>query len=109
MSGIKKTTLCVATICAGLSLAYLASATAPDEGEPPPPPPPPSLNDCSPGFWKNHTELWSTIYCGSEECVADVLEELTSKGPGSDARRHDQASDLNTWADGYYEAQICTE
>jgi hypothetical protein len=107
MSGFIKKTLCVATIGMGVSLAYLASATAPDDGEPPPPPP--SLNECSPGFWKNHPEYWATQYCGSEQCVADVLEELTSKGTGSDARRHDQASDLNTWADGYYKSQICTE
>jgi hypothetical protein len=107
MSGMIKKMLCIATIGAGVSLAYLASATAPDDGEPPPPPP--TLNECSPGFWKNHPEYWATQYCGSEQCVADVLEELTSKGPGSDARRHDQASDLNTWADGYYKMQICTE
>ena len=23
-----------------------------------PPPPPPCSADCSPGFWKNHTEIW---------------------------------------------------
>jgi hypothetical protein len=107
MSGMIKKMLCVATIGAGVSLAYLASATAPGDGEPPPPPP--TLNECSPGFWKNHPEYWATQYCGSEQCVADVLEELTSRGPGSDARRHDQASDLNTWADGYYKMQICTD
>jgi hypothetical protein len=41
--------------------------------------------------------------------VLDVLEELTSQGPGSDARRHDQAADLNAWADGYYKSQICPD
>jgi hypothetical protein len=41
--------------------------------------------------------------------VTDVLAELTSQGPGSDARRHDQASDLNTWADSYYKSLICPD
>jgi hypothetical protein len=106
MSGMFKKMLCVASVGIGLSLAYFASATAPDDGGEPPPPP---LNDCSPGFWKNHQEYWATQYCGSAECVADVLEELTSQGPGSDARRHNQAADLNAWADTYYKSLICTD
>ncbi|NIV39727.1 MAG: hypothetical protein GWN58_63075, partial [Anaerolineae bacterium] len=28
----------------------------------PPPPPPEEPADCSPGFWKNHTELWWADY-----------------------------------------------
>jgi hypothetical protein len=104
MSGMIKKTLCVAGVGIGLSLTYFASATAPGDGEPPPPPP---LNDCSPGFWKNHPEIWSTTYCGSAECVADVLEELTSQGPGSDARRHNQAADLNEWADTTLQYLVC--
>jgi hypothetical protein len=104
MSGMIKKTLCAASVGIGLSLAYFASATAPDDGEPPPPP---ALNDCSPGFWKNHPEIWATLYCNSETCVADVLEELTSRGPGSDARRHDQADDLNEWADRELQYLVC--
>lgn len=104
MSGMIKKTLCAASVGIGLSLAYFASATAPDDGEPPPPPP---LNDCSPGFWKNHPEIWATLYCASQECVDDVLEELTSQGPGSDARRHDQADDLNEWADRELQYLVC--
>lgn len=102
MSGMIKKMLCVATIGAGVSLAYLASATAPGDGEPPPPP----VNDCTPGFWKNHTELWATYYCGSEQCVLDALEDLTARGPGSDAIRHGRAADLNAWADDYFEGML---
>ncbi len=106
MTAIIKKTLCVATVGSGVLLAYFASATAPDDGEPPPPPP---VNDCSPGFWKNHPEYWATQYCGSNACVADVLEELTSQGPGSGDRRHNQASALNAWADTYYKSLICPQ
>ena len=109
MSKPIRNTLCVAALGMGISLGYFASATAPGDGEEPPPPPPPKLNDCSPGFWKNHTEYWAMQYCGSEACVADVLENLTSQGKGSDALRHDQAAALNAWADGYYKAKICTD
>lgn len=107
MSKVIRNTLCVAALGIGVSLGYFAFAKAP--GEEPPPPPPPSLNECSPGFWKNHTEYWATQYCGSDACVSDVLENLTSRGKGSDALRHDQAAALNSWADSYYRAKICTD
>jgi hypothetical protein len=38
-----------------------------------------------------------------------MLRDLTSKGPGSGELRHNVASNLNTWADGYYRAQVCTD
>ena len=84
-----------------------------DPPPPPPPPPPPSLNDCSPGFWKNHEEAWAQTgqYCGSSPavCVADIMADLTSQGKGSGELRHDAAALLNAWADDYYLAKICTE
>ena len=90
------------------AIAVAASAFALPPGEEPPPPPP-KLNDCSPGFWKNHQEYWAGQYCGSEACVADVLGELTSKGKGSGDIRQNAADELNSWADGYYGALICTD
>src|SRR5262249_1584032 len=57
----------------------------PVPGEPPPPPPPP--NPCSPGYWKNHTELWvGTAACdgyvspcgGATGCDA-LLNDLKAK------------------------------
>lgn len=78
-------------------------------GEEPPPPPPPELNDCSPGFWKNHQEYWATQFCADQACVNYFMGELTSKGNGSGERRAIAASTLNSWADGYYDAQICTD
>jgi hypothetical protein len=111
MNKLLKNALLAAALSAGLSLGYFASATAPGDGEepPPPPPPPPSYNECSPGFWKNHQEYWATQFCADAACVNLVLEELTSKGPGSGERRHVTAGALNSWADGYYGGQICTE
>jgi len=107
MSKLLRKTLCVATLGAGLSLGYLAWATAPDDGGEPPPKP---LNECSPGFWKNHPEYWTAQFCGSATgCINAVLTELTSQGNGSGVRRHVQAGILNAWADGYYGAQICTD
>lgn len=95
MSKLIRNTLCVAAL--GMGVAYFASATAPDDGEEPPPPPP-TLNNCSPGFWKTHTEIWF----GTDACGAScdlVLAELVSRGPGSDERRHNAAATLNAWAD----------
>jgi rhodanese-related sulfurtransferase len=101
-----------ALLATGLAFAGIALALAPGDGEeppPPPPPPPPVLNECSPGFWKNHPEYWATQYCASSACVDAVMAELTSKGPGSGERRHVAAGNLNSWADTYYGAAVCTE
>ena len=107
MSKSLRKTLCVVTLGAGLSLGYLAWAGAPDDGEEPPPKDP--VNDCSPGFWKNHPEYWTAQFCGSAQgCIDAVLANLTSQGKGSDALRHDQAATLNAWADTYYNgALVC--
>jgi hypothetical protein len=92
------------------AMAVAATAWAwPGEPPPPPPPPPPELNDCSPGFWKNHQEYWATQFCSDSSCVFFVMGELTSQGPGSGDRRQRMAGALNSWADGYYRAQICTD
>ena len=91
-------------LLAAAGMVFAAGAFAwPDE-----PPPPPELNDCSPGFWKNHTELWVGIACTGSICEG-MLADLTSRGPGSGELRHNVASDLNSWADEYYGAQVCTE
>lgn len=69
--------------------------------------PPPPSNDCSPGFWKNHTELWFGLACDAE---CDVwLEQLQAKGPGSSFTRLSRASYLNAWADGYFGATVCKD
>jgi hypothetical protein len=97
---------------AGITIAAATAVFAwPTEPPPPPPPPPPpEVHDCSPGFWKNHPETWTLQYCGGDAlCVADLMADLTSRGPGSDALRHDAAGLLNSWADEYYDEKICTE
>jgi hypothetical protein len=95
-----------------LALAGMVVATGafawPTEPPPPPPPPPPELNDCSPGFWKNHTELWVGLACTGSICD-EMLADLRSQGPGSGELRHEVASSLNAWADGYYGVQMCTD
>ena len=65
------------------------------------------LNDCSPGFWKNHTELWQYPYCGGPTgCFEDLMEALTFKGPGE--IRHQAAATLNAWADTEL-GLVCTD
>ena len=91
------------------ALAVASSAFAnPVEPPPPPPPPPPEINDCSPGFWKNHQELWVGIACTSTVCDA-ILADLTSRGPGSGVLRHDAADLLNTWADANFGYKVCMD
>jgi hypothetical protein len=48
---------------------------------------------CSPGFWKNHTELWFGICCTGAQCDS-LLADLKSRGPGSDVRRQSAADFL---------------
>ena len=91
---------------AGLVVAASAFAWPDEPPPPPPPPPPPVLNDCSPGFWKNHTELWVGMACTGVVCD-DLLADLKFKGPG--AVRHEAASLLNAWADEEYGYALCTE
>ncbi len=98
---------------AAISLAAGAYALPPGEDPPPPPPPPPpELNDCSPGFWKNHQEYWASQYCGAQACVDDVMDNLTAKGKGSGDIRQAQADALNAWADDSVEGYgylICAD
>jgi hypothetical protein len=45
-----------------------------------PPPPPPPTYDCSPGYWKNHTENWgpnydpNDLYYGGPMTLLDALQ-----------------------------------
>ena len=89
-------------------VSFSAYALPPGE---PPPEPPPKINDCSPGFWKNHQDWWvgAGLFCADGGCASIVLTELQSKGKDSGDRRHVAADALNTWADGYYKYLICTD
>ena len=70
-----------------------------------PPPPPPVELDCSPGFYKNHTELWwfdSSTPCCEGPDVCNMLESmLRARGPGSGAVRAWAAGDLNECFEEY--------
>ena len=60
-----------------------------------PPPPPKGGGNCSPGFWKNHTELWFDVCCYGAEC--QLLEDnLRARGPGSHFLRDGAAAFLNS-------------
>ena len=65
---------------------------------PPPPPPPPCPAECSPGFWKNHTELWESDYPNADYPMNPdwMLAALRAKG-NSDLRpfRQEVADELN--------------
>ena len=96
---------------AAITITANVLALPPEEPPPPPPPPPPpELNDCSPGFWKNHQEYWAHgQYCAADDCVDDVMDRLTAKGKGSGDIRHDMASTLNAWADVAWGELVCTD
>ena len=94
-------------LAAMAATALAASALALPPGDPPPEPP--KLNDCSPGFWKNHPEYWAEgQFCADDACVKMVMDDLKAKGKGSGDTRHEMADVLNAWADGVY-GLICTD
>ena len=67
-----------------------------------------NFNYCSPGFWKNHTELWVGAACTGETC--DALEtSLRARGPGSSEIRYAATFYLNNWADEYYGYVVCPD
>ena len=51
---------------------------------------PPTGATCSPGFWKNHTELWPIGY------DQNLMDDLTARGPGSEVLRYEAADLLNS-------------
>jgi hypothetical protein len=55
------------------------------------PPDPPDGATCSPGFWKNHKELWPDVGV----CPDLLMDMLKARGPGSEALRIEAASLLN--------------
>ena len=60
------------------------------------------IPDCSPGFWKNHTELWVEMDLPWEDSGMTWLEALQG---GKDTRftRHLVAAELN----GLYPLTVC--
>ena len=52
---------------------------------------------CSPGFYKNHTEIWDGICCDGEgePACADLLEDLTCKGSDAECGRSASAAFLD--------------
>ena len=50
-------------------------------------PPPKDGDACSPGFWKNHQELWVGECCEEGEQCDTILANLRAKGPGGNVFR----------------------
>lgn len=71
----------VSLVLVALAFGGATLLWAPDPGTPGKP--------CSPGFWKNHTELWLDLGCGVDEA------DLHARGPGSGEIRHAAAAALN--------------
>jgi hypothetical protein len=49
---------------------------------------------CSPGFYKNHTEVWYGRCCSGPDCD-EILADLKERGPGSGYIRAAAAAYLN--------------
>jgi hypothetical protein len=63
--------------------------------------------DCSPGYYKNHVEVWCGT-CVSEDSCDEVVAALSAKGPGSELIRDTAKAIL----DGCYvtaEASPCAD
>jgi hypothetical protein len=60
-------------ICLLVLVVILASLISMACVPPPPPPPPPDPATCSPGFWKNHTQIWAASYPDDfDQMLADL-------------------------------------
>jgi hypothetical protein len=76
-------------------------------------PPPPGELDCSPGFYKNHTELWwhdsATPCCETQEGCELLESMLKARGPGSGAVRAFAAGELNACFEVDHELNPCED
>lgn len=71
----------------------------------------PPVEGCSPGFWKNHQELWLPDLCGDpyNDC-AYLLGELDAKGPANGERKNAAADIIDgRWLATYGEPLPCDE
>jgi len=84
----------------GLSQGALAQACDPKD---PKCVPPKDGVDCSPGYWKNHTDLWFGRCCTGDDCQ-DLLDDLRLRG-GDPARA---AADAELTA-CFGDSQPCTD
>ena len=67
------------------TLGLLLGASAASAGGKKDPPPKKEVV-CSPGYWKNHTEVWIPMCCDDEQC--DLLfDNLSAKGPSGRSLR----------------------
>ncbi|MEA1929664.1 MAG: lamin tail domain-containing protein [Patescibacteria group bacterium] len=54
--------------------------------------PPPPILGCSPGFWKNHTEIWFDL---NDPYDVSLLAYLEAQGDGAEDRRYGATAHLN--------------
>lgn len=92
----------------GLGLAFVAGSASAQTCDPKDPkcvPPPKDGTPCSPGYWKNHTELWVGIYCtdSSDPTCGELITALTCKGSDITCGRTAAANFLNDAVGGCFE------
>jgi hypothetical protein len=75
-----------------LALALAATLTCADGGSPPP-----TTVECSPGYWKNHQEVWIPAACGTLNCDT-ILGLLYWTGETPGIYKNLGAGILNDWA-----------
>ena len=89
-----------ALLVAVLSLILVAFAV-PDAFAHLPPPPKDVTADCSPGFYKNHTDTWDDGICCTGDALTSgtacnvIFNQLNAQGPGSGAIRGTATDFLN--------------
>ena len=95
-------------VCSVVSALVLGGGTllwAPDPGDPGDPGKP-----CSPGYWKNHEEVWNPDLCAASGDCDQIRMDLRAKGPGSGAVRHAASGTLNSrWIAAYGAPLPCND
>ncbi|MGH8555491.1 MAG: hypothetical protein ACREUD_08015 [Gammaproteobacteria bacterium] len=102
---IKLASTSLVAVALGLGLALAAGSAFAGVKSPPK-----DRAECSPGYWKNHPEVWVDICCNdTDNPTCDALSSsLEAKGPGSGAIRESAAEFLDACF-GTGDLTPCTE
>jgi hypothetical protein len=63
--------------------------------------------DCSPGFWKNHTELWDEEPWGPDDMYNDTMTYLDALQGGKDTRF--SRFEVSGWLNARYPDAPCQD
>ena len=79
-----------------LGMAMGASVSLADKHKNPPKDPPPKGSECSPGYFKNHTNVWFGTCCDDSTAQCDdLLVALRARGSTGAALRGTAQDELN--------------